>query len=70
LLGDVVGEIVAELFELTLSAPGFSSECSISLPRIYNMSVAERARFRFSLQPAQQPPNRGPHSFDAVPGAK
>src|ERR1700688_4453146 len=59
-LGDVVGAIVAEPFELTLSAPGFSSECFISLPRIYNMSLAERARFRFSLQPAQQCPNRGP----------
>src|ERR1700675_868115 len=54
---EVLGEILAELFEFTLDAPGFSSECSISLPRIYNMSVAERARFRFCLQPAGQRPN-------------
>src|ERR1700676_483391 len=46
-LGDALGEIPAELFEFTLDAPGFSSECSISLSRIYNMSIAERARFRF-----------------------
>jgi hypothetical protein len=46
---EVLGEIAAELFEFTLDAPGFSSECSILLPSIYNMSVAERARFRFWL---------------------
>src|SRR5580704_11664193 len=41
---EVPGEILAELLEVTLDAPGFSSECSILLPRIYNMSIAERAR--------------------------
>src|ERR1700719_3104084 len=51
---EVLGEIPAELFEFTLDAPGFSSECSILLPRIYNMSIAERARFRFPLQPGSQ----------------
>src|ERR1700730_11210494 len=45
--GEALGEIGAELFEFTLDAPGFSSECSILLPRIYNMSIAERARLRF-----------------------
>ena len=56
-LVDALEEILAELFEFTLDAPGFSSECSISLPSIYNMSIAERARFRFCLQPAGQRPN-------------
>jgi hypothetical protein len=53
-LGEILGEIPAELFEFTLNAIGFSSECSILLPHIYNMSIAERARFRFRLQPLQQ----------------
>src|SRR3977135_24259 len=44
---EVFGEIPTELYEFTLAAMGFSSECSILLPRIYNMSVAERARFPF-----------------------
>src|ERR1700720_5064098 len=57
---EVLGEIPAELFEFTLDAPGFSSECSILLPSIYNMSVAERARFRFWLAAcaATPPPGR------------
>src|ERR1700688_4432797 len=57
-LGEVLGEISAELFEFTLVAIGFSSECSILLPRIYNMSITERARFRFRVHPAEQRPNR------------
>jgi hypothetical protein len=78
--GRVLGEIAAALFEFTLDAPGFSSECSILLPRIYNMSIAERARFPFRLHLAHQRPNpevkvlgtlaalqERAHNFDAVP---
>src|SRR4029077_10927980 len=54
---ELLGEIPGKLFEFTLAAIGFSLECSILLPRIYNMSIAERARFRFRLHPAQQRPN-------------
>src|ERR1700693_886887 len=46
---EVLGEIPGELFEFMLDAIGFSSECSILLPYIYNMSIAKRARFRFGV---------------------
>ena len=42
-------------FGVTFVPEGFSSECSILLPRIYNTSIAERARFRFGLTACQAP---------------
>src|SRR3984893_14110773 len=62
---EVFGEILTQLFEFTLDAMGFSSECSISLPRIYNMSIAERARFRFDTAACAATPPAGAHWFDA-----
>jgi hypothetical protein len=67
---EVLGEMAAELFELTLSAPGFSSECSISLPRIYNMSIAERARFRFGFAACAAMPEPGPTALMPFRGTK
>src|ERR1700738_2738357 len=63
---EVFGEIAAELFEFTLDAPSFSSECSILLPRIYNMSIAKRARFRFGAAGCLATPQPAAHWFDAV----
>src|ERR1700732_4843126 len=56
---EVLEEIPAELFEFTLDAMGFSSEFSILLPRIYNMSIAKRARFRFGTAAFAATPHRG-----------
>src|ERR1700676_351159 len=62
---EVFGEILAELFEFTLDATGFSSEFSILLPRIYNMSIAKRARFCFGAAACIETPQPAAHRFDA-----
>jgi hypothetical protein len=66
-LGEGLGEIAAALFEFTLDATGFSSECSILLPRIYNMSIAERARFTFRVAACAAMPEPEAQNFDAFP---
>src|ERR1700737_3716388 len=63
---EVLEEIPAELFEFTLDAMGFSAGVSILLPRIYNMSIAKRARFRFGTAACAATPPSGAHWFDAV----